>query len=42
MEYKGRTIEDKKWKHMSAGNIVRVPFKEMELQEDDLNADMFI
>lgn len=40
MEYKGRTIEDKKWLHMSSGEIVRIPFK--DLSEEDLTADMFI
>lgn len=40
MEYKGRIIEDKKWLHMSSGEILRVPFK--DLSEEDLTADMFI
>ena len=40
MEYKGHTIEEKKWLHMSSGEIVRIPFK--DLSEEDLTADMFI
>lgn len=40
MEYKGHTIEDKKWLHMTSGEILRVPFKDPS--SDDLTADMFI
>ena len=37
MEYKGHTIEDKKWLHMTSGEIVRIP-----VNGGDWTADMFI
>lgn len=41
MEYKGHTIEDKKMLHMSSGEILRIPFKNTDNDEDVLNTDMY-